>query len=331
MDVQRRAPGDFSILFIGTGSFFAAHPLKAVSQIYPLAGIVESARRGFDSQSPFQRLALWLEQRFAPFSLYRIAKQSGVPYYFLLKEDQASFLEFLESVKPDIGLIASMNRLLPGAALSVPGCGFINMHPSLLPDLRGPQVWPWLYYYNDRQGGVTIHQVDEGEDSGPILKQESFPVFPGMPPERLIDTAVRLGTRLLLQALEDIRLGQVQPLPQPTPGRIRRARRLKKEENLFDYAAWDLEHAYHFLQGVRPWYSPFKLKQRTFGVLDWKPTGFSPSAAAANHPGEIRLDWRGFYFSHSQGKIRLKLTVNGYYFVLFLLLVFACLNLLFGI
>jgi methionyl-tRNA formyltransferase len=321
---------DFTVLLIGTSSAFAAYPLKAISQVYPLAGIVESARRDFNSHSLLPRLAFKLEQWLAPHSLWRMARQLKVPYYLYLKEDKAPFIQFLKWTQPDVGVVVSMNHLLSDQALSIPRCGFINMHPSLLPDLRGPHVWTWLYYGNDRQGGVTINRTDSGEDSGDILKQESFPIFSGMPPERLMDISIRLGTRLLLEALEDIRQGKSIPIPQPVYQELRRARRLKKEEHLFPYRSWDLEHTYHFLQGARRWYSPFKLKKGSGEVLDWIPTGFLPSPVEENKIGTIRMDWRGFYFSHPQGKIRLKLSIRPLALFLFLLLVFAGVNFLLG-
>jgi len=324
--LKQSLASDFSVLLIGTSAPFAVYPLKAIAQVYPLAGIVESARRDFDSHAPLQRLNLKFAQWLGPHSLWRLAKQLHVPYYFYNKADNDSFLNFLKSVHPDIGVIASMNHLLPAQSLSIPRCGFINMHPSLLPDLRGPHVWTWLYYFNDREGGATISRVNAGEDSGDVLQQESFPIFSGMTSQHLVNTSIHIGTRLLLQSLEDIRQGKSKNIPQPARPLLRRARSLVKGENLFHYRSWDLEHTYHFLQGVSPWYSPFKLKLGSVEIMDWVATGFSPSPLKGHRVGTIAIDWRGFYFTHAQGKIRLKLKIRLYYFLLFLLLDFALVN-----
>ena len=259
-----------------------------------------------------------------------MAKRLHCPYFFYSRDKQEAFLNFITPLHPEIGVIASMNHLLPAVAFSIPPLGFINLHPSLLPDLPGPHVWTWLYYYNDRLGGVTIHQVDSGEDSGPILKQAAFPIFPGMNPGTLIKTAIHLGTSLLLDVLQDIQTSGIKPIPTGAPPIIRRARRLKKGENLFPFTSWDLEHTYHFLQGARPWYSPFKLKQKTLGILDWKAASFSTTRVNATHVGFIHWDRRGFYFAHPQGKIHLKLQASVLHLVCFSLLLIAVINLFLG-
>jgi methionyl-tRNA formyltransferase len=321
---------DFSILFIGTPSPFATVPLKALASNYRLAGIIESAPRGFKFGS-IQTLPLFLQRWFDSNSLYRLAKQFNCPYFFYSPENTAGLLTFLHNTHPNLGCVASMNQLLPAAAIHILPLGFINMHPSLLPDLPGPHVWTWLYYYNEHQSGVTIHQIDEKEDHGNILKQSSFPIFSGMSPSLLVETSIGLGTKLLLEALAEIRSGQSHPIPNSAVGPIHRARRIKPGEMLFPYRDWDIEHTYHFLQGVRPWYSPFSPAQHVWGWIDWQAVSFKSSnrLTSTDQDGSIGLDAHGFYFAHPQGKIRLRPEINGLRLIITVLLMIAVINFLF--
>lgn len=319
---------DFLILFIGTPTPFATVPLKAIATTYHLAGIIESAPRGFVTPSPFKSILLFANQRFGPDSLWRLAKKMRVPYFFYTRDNKSELLNFMQVNRADIGCVASMHHLLPPEALSIPRLGFINLHPSLLPDLRGPHVWTWLYYFNKRQSGITIHQIDKGEDSGAILKQVSFPIFIGMKSELLTGTTIRLGASLLLELLLEIHQGHFASNPQPQNIELHRARRLQKNDDLFHYQSWELEHTYHFLQGVRPWYTPFNRWQRGFGLLDWVAVGFERAEVDPQWVGAIHLGRRGFYFAHRQGKILLRPKFHLFRLVLALVLCLALLNIL---
>jgi methionyl-tRNA formyltransferase len=321
---------DFSVLFVGTPGPFATVPLTALASNYRLVGIVESAPRGFNFVSA-RALGGYMQRWLGSNSLYRLAKQFNCPYFFYTPENKAGLLSFLNSTHPDIGCVASMNQLLPAAAIHIPRLGFINLHPSLLPDLRGPHVWTWLYYYNERQSGVSIHQIDELEDHGDILKQESFPIFTGMSPTLLVETAIRVGTKLLLEALAEIQAGQSHPIPNAAVGPTHRARRIKPGEKLFPYRNWDIKQTYHFIQGAHPWYTPFSPAQRGWGWIDWQAVSYASndSPPSAGKDGNIALDAHGFYFVHPDGKIRLRPKINGGRLVITALLIIAIINFLF--
>ncbi len=322
---------DLSILFIGTPALFATTSLKAINSLYHLAGIVESAPRGFNKQGLLASLFLRIRRYFQAHSLWRLARQMGLPYFYYTQDDTAGLINFIERIQPNLGCVVSMNHLLPTDVLKMPQLGFINLHPSLLPDLRGPHVWTWLYYYNDSRGGVTLHRLDALEDHGDILKQADFPIFNGMPPDLLVSTSANLGAELLLEGLYEMTEGTLETHPQPFFEHLRRARRIKPTEDLFPYHQWTPAHCYHFLQGARPWYTPFSSRQRLWGCIDWLAIAYETAPQQPGGNDSIRFDRCGFYFSHPAGKIRLHLKINFFRVTLYLCFLLAVINILFNL
>ena len=103
--------------------------------------------------------------------------------------------------------------LVPASMLAVPPLGTINPHYGLLPAYRGMNVTEWSVYRGDPVG-VTIHLVDPGVDTGPILLREEIALDPG---ETLVSLRRRhqeLAARLLVEAAVQLRDGTARPREQ---------------------------------------------------------------------------------------------------------------------
>ena len=102
----------------------------------------------------------------------------GIKFIRSLKINGEEVKSFLLSEKPDLCVIAHFERLIKSDLLQIPRMGFINLHPSLLPNYRGmaPQHWPIIN--GEKISGITIHKVDEGTDTGDIILQEIIEVLP---------------------------------------------------------------------------------------------------------------------------------------------------------
>ena len=103
--------------------------------------------------------------------------------------------------------------LVPASMLAVPPLGTINPHYGLLPAYRGMNVTEWSVYREDPVG-VTIHLVDPGVDTGPILLREEIALDPG---ETLVSLRRRhqeLAARMLVEAAVQLRDGTVRPREQ---------------------------------------------------------------------------------------------------------------------
>ena len=128
------------------------------------------------------------------------------------------FLASLRRLEPDLGVVVAYGHILRPAVLTLPALGMINVHASLLPRWRGAAPIQHAILAGERETGVSIMQMEEGLDSGPVLHRIATPVDPD-------DTAGSLGARLaelgataLLDALSLLTAGFAKPEPQDPAG-----------------------------------------------------------------------------------------------------------------
>jgi phosphoribosylglycinamide formyltransferase 1 len=111
-----------------------------------------------------------------------------LPGKFRTKLDDQAELEFVEALRTaqvDLVALAGFMRVLKGAFLEAFEGRIINIHPSLLPSFPGLEAWKQALEYGVKVTGCTVHFVDAGVDSGPIIAQRSVPVLDGDTPETL--------------------------------------------------------------------------------------------------------------------------------------------------
>jgi methionyl-tRNA formyltransferase len=109
--------------------------------------------------------------------LDQMMADSGVPLLLLDKNDyKEKITQAIQQNQVTVGLMMTFPFIIPPEILSLPANGFINFHYGLLPQCRGPHPILWHLLNNDTEAGVTIHKVDEGIDTGPVIIQEKIPV-----------------------------------------------------------------------------------------------------------------------------------------------------------
>ena len=114
------------------------------------------------------------------------------PGKFRTKLDEAAeqaFVERLTEARVDLIVLAGFMRILKGDFLRAFASRVVNIHPSLLPAFPGLEAWKQALDYGVKVAGCTVHFVDQGIDSGPILGQETVPVLAD-------DTATTLHDRI---------------------------------------------------------------------------------------------------------------------------------------
>jgi methionyl-tRNA formyltransferase len=84
------------------------------------------------------------------------------------------FVESLRVHDPDVVIVWSYSMILPPAVLAVPARGAVNVHGGLLPQYRGGHVAQWAIINGEREFGVTLHYMDEGIDTGPVIAEQRF-------------------------------------------------------------------------------------------------------------------------------------------------------------
>jgi methionyl-tRNA formyltransferase len=131
---------------------------------------------------------------------------------------------------PDVVVVVAYGSLLPAALLRAAPRGALNVHASLLPRWRGAAPIQRALLAGDAVTGVTIMQMDESLDTGPILLQESIAIAPEDTAGALHDKLAALGARLLVRALAEA------PSPQrQDQGAASYAARVEKEEAEIDW------------------------------------------------------------------------------------------------
>lgn len=104
-------------------------------------------------------------------------------------EAEQAFVGRLQAAQVDLVVLAGFMRVLKGNFLRAFQGRIVNIHPSLLPAFPGLEAWKQALDYGVKITGCTVHYVDEGVDSGPIIGQEAVPVQAG-------DTAATLHERI---------------------------------------------------------------------------------------------------------------------------------------
>ena len=125
--------------------------------------------------------------------------------------NEAAVQSMLRDFAPDLLVVANFGQIVREPLLSLPRCGAINLHPSLLPRYRGPVPYYWVLANGEERTGLTIHCLDAGLDSGAILSQHEITIHPGDDEASLRRRTVAAAPGLLAQTVADVLAGRIQP------------------------------------------------------------------------------------------------------------------------
>ncbi len=217
------------LAFAGTPEF-AATALAALLEAGHPVGLVltqadRPAGRGLKLQaSPVKALAL----RHG----IEVVQPRGLRAGGRYAEDAAAAEAALVAARADVLVVAAYGLILPRRVLEVPRLGCLNIHASLLPRWRGAAPIQRAIEAGDATTGITIMQMDEGLDTGPMLLEAALPIAPDETSARLHDRLAALGARLVVEALA--RLDAIVPRPQPAAG-ASYAAKIEKHEAAIDW------------------------------------------------------------------------------------------------
>jgi phosphoribosylglycinamide formyltransferase-1 len=100
-------------------------------------------------------------------------------------EAEAAWIAALQAAGVDLVVLAGFMRILKAPMLRAFPLRIVNIHPSLLPSFPGLEAWKQALEYGVKVTGVTVHLVDHGIDTGPIIAQAPVPVEDADTPETL--------------------------------------------------------------------------------------------------------------------------------------------------
>lgn len=143
--------------------------------------------------------------------LYAAAQQANVPAAHCGR--RVSALDIPSGV--DLIVAAQAHAFIDAGARASTRLGAIGYHPSLLPRHRGRDAVRWTIHMGDPIAGGTVYQMDDGADTGPVIRQGWCHVLPGETPAELWRRALApMGLRLLSEALGDFAEGAATATPQ---------------------------------------------------------------------------------------------------------------------
>jgi len=178
----------------------------------------------------------------------QLAEQEGLPVLQPERARGEAFLDRIRALDPEVSVVVAYGQILTREVLEAPPLGSINVHASLLPELRGAAPINWAIIRGHTETGVTVMRMVEQMDAGPILVQHREPIGPD---ERASDLAVRLselGAAALVEALALLEAGLLEAVEQDH-SRATYAPRLLREHARIDWSL-DAEAVARWIRGL---------------------------------------------------------------------------------
>ncbi len=193
----------------------------------------------------------------------------------------------LAALTPDAMVVVGYGQIIPQSIIGIPPLGIINVHASLLPKYRGAAPVQWAVARGETTTGVTTMRIDAGLDTGDILMMRQTPIGPEEDAARLSERLAILGAGLLVETLEGLCSGSIQPVEQD-PARATLAPILRKEDGLIDWNS-PAREIYNRVRGLVPWPGMYT-RFRGQGLHVWRSRVEEKSVAGP--PGSIVVEGR---------------------------------------
>jgi len=188
----------------------------------------------------------------------------------------------LQSTPHDVMVVAAYGLILPRSVLDIPRLGCINIHGSLLPRWRGAAPIHRAIEAGDAETGITIMQMEEGLDTGPMMLIESVPIAEDDTTGSLHDKLAALGGKMIVEAITRLEQGTLPATPQPEEG-ANYAAKIAKEEAALDFT----QSAEQLARRIRA-FNPFPGATGRFGDTVVKLWQARPvKVAQQGEPGQV--------------------------------------------
>ena len=163
----------------------------------------------------------------------------------------AEFAAHIKSLQPDFQVVIAYGKILPENVLALPRIGTINIHASLLPNLRGAAPIQWAVINGEIETGVCSMRMEKGMDTGDILLSAKEPVKPDDTAGTLHDRLAVSGAAVLIDTLKAYADDSIQPIPQDH-NLATYAPMLTKDDGLINWNK-TADSLVNFIRGVTPW------------------------------------------------------------------------------
>ena len=195
-------PKTLRIVFMGTPEFAVPSLRRLVAEGYNVVGAVtvpdKPAGRGRHLRESDVKIA---------------ARELGVPVLQPEKFRDPAFLDALQALQPDLGIVIAF-KMLPEVVWAMPRLGTFNLHASLLPEYRGAAPIQWAVLNGDKTTGVSVQYMAAAMDAGDVIASRETEIGEFETSGELFDRLKTLGAELLVETVRKIASGDVVRVPQ---------------------------------------------------------------------------------------------------------------------
>jgi methionyl-tRNA formyltransferase len=270
------------IVFMGTPDFSVPVLRSVIEAGYEVIGVVTQPDRPVGRKRVLTPPPVKVE-----------AEKHGIPVLQPEKIRVREDLDQVLSLKPDLVVTAAFGQILPKELLEAPPLGCINVHASLLPELRGGAPIHYSIIQGKEKTGITIMYMAEKLDAGDILTQVEVPITETDTVGSLHDKLSDAGSKLLLDTLPKLISGKLKPIPQ-NENEATFAYNIKREEEKINWSKTG-EEIYNHIRGMNPWPVAYTSLSDSVMKLWWATKVQSMKKA---NPGEIiAIEEDGFVIS----------------------------------
>ncbi|MGG3560113.1 methionyl-tRNA formyltransferase [Neobacillus rhizosphaerae] len=259
------------IVFMGTPDFSVPVLQKIIEDGYEVIGVVTQPDRPVGRKKVLTPPPVKVE-----------ALKHGIPVFQPEKIRQEEELSKILSLEPDLIVTAAFGQILPKKLLDAPKYGCINVHASLLPELRGGAPIHYAIIQGKKKTGVTIMYMVEKLDAGDILTTVEVPITEEDNVGTLHDKLSAAGSKLLSETLPLLLEGKLTPQPQ-NEEQATFASNIKREQEKIDWSQTG-EQIYNHIRGLNPWPVAFTTMEGQV-VKIWRTEKVADSKR--NEPGTI--------------------------------------------
>ncbi|MFB6800090.1 methionyl-tRNA formyltransferase [Peribacillus butanolivorans] len=228
------------IIFMGTPDFSVPVLKRILDEGYDVIAVVTQPDRPVGRKKVLTPPPVKVE-----------AEKQGIPVYQPEKIREKEDLEKIIALKPDLVVTAAFGQILPNELLEAPKYGCINVHASLLPELRGGAPIHYSILQGKEKTGITIMYMAEKLDAGDILTQAEVTIEEEDNVGTLHDKLSKIGSDLLAETLPKLINDELNAIKQDED-KATFAPNIRRSEEKIDWSKTG-EDIYNHVRGLNPW------------------------------------------------------------------------------
>ena len=238
------------IIFMGTPDFSVPVLRQIIQDGYDCIGVVTQPDRPVGRKKVLTPPPVKVE-----------AEKLGIPVFQPERIKQSEELQTILQLKPDLIVTAAFGQILPIELLTAPKFGCINVHASLLPELRGGAPIHYAIIQGKEKTGVTIMYMAEKLDAGDILTSVEVPILEDDNVGTMHDKLSEAGAKLLSETIPKLLKNELTPIVQDEE-KVTFASNIQREQEKVDWTQSG-EVIYNHIRGLNPWPVAYTLLKGT--------------------------------------------------------------------